>query len=457
MACRDDEVLYEGERGPGKTDGLLMAFAQFVGNGFGRAWRGVIFREEATQLKDIIEKSQTWFPQIFPRSKFIGGGEAEWRFKTGETLLFRHARVARDYSKYHGSAFPFIGFEELCNWAFPDVYLKMMSLCRSTKAGMPRMIRATTNSYGVGHGWVKARFIDPMPRGDRYVDPETGLSRRAIHGRLEENKILLEADPNYLAKVIASANGDPMILDAWVKGSWDIVAGGIFAGRWDPEASLLRPFKIPKGWVIDRAFDDGHSKPYAVGWFAESDGSPATLSDGTTRHFPRGSVFLIAELYGWNGKPNEGLNQLTREKAEAILEVEVALKRTMLDGHTIYPGPADSAIYDVKEGKSVASVMSTCGVDWLHADKGRGSRVAGWQHLGGMMKEARSFPMEEPAFFAFQTCRQFIRTVPTMARNVTDPDDADSEQEDHMGDMVRYRVMRPDPTGVGAVRLPRVH
>jgi len=38
------ETLYEGTRGPGKTNALLMDFCQHVGQGFGAAWRGVLFR-----------------------------------------------------------------------------------------------------------------------------------------------------------------------------------------------------------------------------------------------------------------------------------------------------------------------------------------------------------------------------------------------------------------------------
>lgn len=155
------------------------------------------------------------------------------------------------------------------------------------------------------------------------------------------------------------------------------------------------------------------------------------MADGTTRHFPKGTVFMIAEYYGWNGKPNEGIKHLIREKAEVILEVEAGLKRTLLDGHAIYPGPADPAIYNVQEGKSIGDQMAANGVSWKRADKGSGSRVAGWQQLGSMMQEARSSPMERPAFFVFSTCRNFLRTVPTMVRDRKDPDDADTTQEDH--------------------------
>ena len=51
------EVLYEGTRGPGKTDCLLMDFLQHVGKGYGSEWRGILFRQTYPQLSDVINKS----------------------------------------------------------------------------------------------------------------------------------------------------------------------------------------------------------------------------------------------------------------------------------------------------------------------------------------------------------------------------------------------------------------
>ena len=71
LSCPVFECLYEGTRGPGKTDALLMDFAQHVGRGFGPAWKGVLFREEAPQLEDVIARSRRWFPRIFPGARLL--------------------------------------------------------------------------------------------------------------------------------------------------------------------------------------------------------------------------------------------------------------------------------------------------------------------------------------------------------------------------------------------------
>jgi hypothetical protein len=46
-----------------------------------------------------------------------------------------------------------------------------------------------------------------------------------------------------------------------------------------------------------------------------------------------------------------------------------------------------------------------------------------------------------PRRFVFSQCRQFIRTVPVLARDEIDMDDVDSVGEGHVGDEARYRLL----------------
>jgi hypothetical protein len=144
LSCPVFEVLFQGTRGGGKTDCLLMDFAQFVGRGFGKDWAGILFRRTYPELEDVEKKANRWFPQIFPDAEYVAGKHL-WKFRTGETLKFRHAERIADYQKYHGHEYPWIGWEELTNWATPDLYVKMMSVCRSSNPSVPRHIRATCN------------------------------------------------------------------------------------------------------------------------------------------------------------------------------------------------------------------------------------------------------------------------------------------------------------------------
>jgi hypothetical protein len=453
LSCPIFEVLYEGTRGPGKTDALLMDFAQEVGRGYGPAWRGVIFRPEYKDLDDLIAKSKKTFPNIFPGAKWVDSPQKYlWKFPEGEELRFRAAKKQDDYWSYHGQEYPFIGWEELTNWPDLKLYLDMMSVCRSSHPGMPRKYRATANPWGKGHNVVKARFIDPAPRGtiitEEYANPVTKTvekrERVAIHGVIYENKILLKNDPGYLANLLAIK--EPNKRRAWLYGDWDITAGGALDDLWDRPRHVVKPFKIPASWYIDRSFDWGSSKPFSVGWWAESDGTEiADPPPGVKKCYPRGTLFRIGEWYGWNGQPNEGSKTEDVDIGRGIADRERVLKSAFGITQVINPGPADSSIFDADPGK--ASIAK--GIDngygrrgcFIPADKSPGSRKNGLSVLRRMLKASLSDRLEDPCLFIFNTCNAgFIRTVPVLPRSDRDPDDVDTDTEDHAYDDARYRV-----------------
>lgn len=438
MTCPAFECLYHGTRGPGKSDALLMDFAQHVGEGFGAAWRGVLFRRSYPDLREMVAKSKQWFGPAIGVDRY-NETKSTWTFPDGEQLLFRQFNTPDDYWKFHGHEFPWIAWEELTTWSIPDGYEAMMACCRSSNADAPRKVRATCNPYGVGHNWVKARFIDASPPGVIARDDE-GRSRVHIFGSLAENRVLLEADPGYVANLRADTNENRR--KAWLQGSWDIVAGGMFDDLWRPEIHVVEPFEIPPSWRIDRSFDWGSTAPFSVGWWAESDGTDITLPDGTTCPTIRGDIYRIAEWYGWNGKPNEGCRMLTRQIGEGIKE------RDRKIGPQIKAGPADNQIFAEADGKRLADDMAAAGVSWVEADKSPGSRKVGAEKLRALLTGAipvNGAARERPGLFVFETCRHFIRTVPVLPRSDKDPDDVDSDAEDHVYDETRYRITARKP------------
>lgn len=479
LACPLYEVLYEGERGPGKTDALIMDFCQHCGEddrtaemkaagvpqmkGWGQEWRGVIFRQTYPQLADVIAKTKKWLPMLFPGVQFNEAAKT-WRWPTGEELYLRHMSREDDYWNYHGHQYPFIGFEELTTWADDRCYRKMMSCSRSTTPGMPRKYRATTNPYGPGHGWVKRRFgLKRLPKGrivhavkEGDVDEATGQQmpdRVAIKGRLDENKILLHADPGYPARLAAAARNEAE-RRAWMEGDWDIVAGGMFDDLFYEykEHIILEPFEIPKTWRIERSFDWGSSAPFSVGWWARSDGSDYKDANGVWRSSVRGDRFRIAEWYGTTGQPNEGLRLLAKDIARGIIEREEQWGIR----EQVKKGVADSSIFDEENGNCIAKDMaepvrlgtrSVPGVKWEKADKRPGSRKQGWEQMRKMLAATARGPgiiREKPGLFVFSTCGHFLEIVPSLPRDQRDLDDLDTTAEDHIADETRYYV-RYDP------------
>lgn len=455
------ETLYSGTRGVGKTEALLCDFAQHVGQGHGRAWRGILFREESTQLEDVVNKTLELFPQIWSEdeARYVGGNQSKWKWSTGEELLFRHMRRRQDYQKYHGHEYPWIGWEELTNWSSPVCYHLMKSCCRTSTEDVPLKYRATCNPYGPGHNWVKSYFVDPAESGVPFtpdveqvfeqagIQVPEGLSlegRKAVRvsGHYSENKALMEAQPDY-AGFIAAAAENPAQAKAWLEADWDIVAGGMFDDVWERETHVIdgwAPEETPMTWRIDRAYDHGESHPFSVGWWAESDGTEAPNG----RTYPRGTLFRIAEWYGWNGTPNEGLRLTDREIARGIAERE---KRMGIHDR-VKAGPAD--LPPERPGRqSMEAVFRAAGISFTEPDKRSGSRQSGWSSLRRRLREATRDRPENPCLYVFESCRQFIRTVPTLPREESDPDDVDTEAEDHIADETRYRVSVPKRTATG--------
>lgn len=459
LSCPVQEALIEGPRGTGKSDVLIMSFAQHVGRGYGQAWRGILFRKTYPELQDIIQKSFRWFPRIWPQAVY-NRSEHYWQWPDGEVLFFRHFAKEHDYWSYHGHEYPAILWEELTNWASANCYKSMFACNRSTHVGLPLIVRATCNPYGVGHNWVKSRWRLPVAAGytvgpvirdatDRDGNPEP--ERVAVHGTLEENRVLLHAQPNYLTNIRAAAR-NPAELRAWVHGDWNIIAGGMLDDVWQDHIHVLPDFPliaIPRGWYVDRAYDHGSSKPFSAGWYAQSNGEPLVYGGRKYGPIP-GDLIRVAEWYGQRegGDDNEGVRLSAAQIGRGIADRE---RDWGLVGR-VKPGPADTNIFDDYEpNRTIAKDMATVGVKWVRADKGPGSRKQGWELVRSRLRNALDSQRDEPALFVLERCVHFRRTVPVLPRSDLDLDDVDTDAEDHCGDELRYRLRhKPKVIATGA-------
>lgn len=454
------------------TDAQLMRFFSRVGQGYGKFWRGVIFDREYKNLDDLIAKSERWFPEINPQSRFLrSAGDYKWKWPSGEELLFRAISKPKDYWAYHGAEFPFVGWNELGKYPDPELFDAMMSCNRSSyipkygKPEIPLEVIATANPYGVGHNWIKKRFINQTRPGEilrrsvKVFNPrskkEEVFTRTQCHifGSYKENEFL---SPAYIVEL--ESIEDPNKRKAWLKGSWDVTSGGMFDDLWEKQVHVVEKFPIPKSWKIDRTFDWGASKPFSVGWWAESDGSDLKLPSGETISTIRGDLYRIGEWYGSSGKTNQGINMLAPDIAKGIIIRE----RLLGIADVVEPGPADNSIFDSFNGNNIANEMESpvnvdgivvSGVSWTRSDKKTGSRKVGWQKLRQYLKNAKPgelklndgttiyTPRSGPGLYVFSSCKHFIDLVPTLPRDDKDPDDVDTDAEDHIGDEARYRIL----------------
>jgi hypothetical protein len=358
-------------------------------------------------------------------------------------IHLRHCQYETDLPKYQSAEIHALGLDEVTHFT-ERMYRFLRSRVRLGSLAIPEVYRGrfprvivASNPGGIGHNWVKASWIDPKPAGEVWRAPiaEGGMLRQFIAARLEDNPTLVENDPDYAAKL--SGLGSAELVRAMLEGDWNIVAGGALDDVWNPVRHVVSPFPIPADWSVDRSFDWGSSKPFSVGWWAESNGEEVALRDGEKRSYPRGTLFQVGELYGWNGKANEGSRRIATEIAREILSAEKAMG---IHGR-VRSGPADSAIFAVENGTSIADDMARVGVAWEPCEKGPGSRANGLERVRQYLKASLASPMEQPGLFFFSTCRHSIRTIPVLPRDAKKIDDVDTDAEDHAFDMVRYRVM----------------
>jgi hypothetical protein len=476
LSCPCNHILYEGTRGPGKTDAQLMFFRRHVGIGYGQFWRGVIFDREYKNLDDLISKSKRWFRQFGDGAKFKESPkDLKWVWPTGEELWFRTMKTEQDYWNYHGQEFPYIGWNELTKHPNLDLYDMAMSLNRTSflpeehapldsdgnvipLPEIPLVVFSTTNPYGPGHNVVKRRFIDPADPGvivrttKNVFNPRTQQredvtkTQVRLFGSYKENRFL---SPEYVMELESITDVNKR--SAWLHGNWDITSGGMFDDVWSSQHNVLDPFVIPLDWTVFRSFDWGSSKPFSVGWWAESDGSDVHLPNGSWRSTIRGDLFRINEWYGWSGKANTGLRMIDTQIAKGIIQREVKMGM-----HTrILPGPADNSINDDVNGVCIAMNMAKRvtfdqktygGPKFIRCNKSPGSRKTGWELMRTAIFNAQPAelggPREFPGLFCFRNCQDgFLRTVPSVPRSEKDLDDVNTEAEDHCADETRYTIL----------------
>ena len=417
-----DELFYGGSRGGGKSD-FQLGYQEHGALTYADGHRGIMFRKTYAELEELQARAIELFPKEGAVYKVQNSADYPfsncWYWPSGATVKMRYIEREADYGRYHGHQYTRISFDEVTEYATPNGLLKMLSTLRSAK-GVPCGVRLTGNPGGVGHIWVKNRYIDPVAPYTPYTDPETGFVRMYIPSRMQDNPALLASDPNYLRRVLASTAGNEALRQAWIEGRWDIVAGAFFEAL-DRAKHALRPFRIPDDWLRFRAFDWGSARPFSVGWYAVV-GNTCQVQGKT---LPRGALVRYREWYGAK-EPNVGLKLSAEAVAEGIAERE--------RGETLAFGKADPSIWKVDGGPSIAERMANRSVHWLPADN---ARLNGWDQ----MRQRIVGEDDAPMLFVTEDCAHWWRTVPLMQHDSSRIEDIDTDMEDHAADETRYACM----------------
>ena len=441
------EILFGGAAGPGKSH--LLRVAAIIWCNDIPSLQVYLFRRTYPELWSNHMEGPSSFRTLLAPWIMLGKAQIvdkDIRFHNGACIHLRHCQHENDAQSYQGAEIHCLLIDELTSFTKKiydtlksRVRMSNMELPERWKGKFPRII-CGSNPGNIGHTWVKAEFVD---YGTAIHTTNDGMKRQFIPARMEDNPTLMQDDPGYRDRL--HGIGDVALMRAMEFGDWDIVSGAALSDLWRRDVHVIKPFEIPRGWYVDRSFDWGSSRPFSLGWWAESNGSEATLANGRKKSWPKGTIFRLSEWYGWNGKANEGCMMEDTKIGREIRERETAL-RAVLNIPKPHAGPADSSIFDAYPGKpSIAQ-----GIDkgygregcFYPADKSPGSRIKRLAVLRRLMAASLQEPMEDAGIFFFDTCLfGAIRTLPVLPLDKRNAEDVDTSAEDHAYDEIGYRIV----------------
>jgi phage terminase large subunit len=421
-------VGFGGARGGGKSwsvraKAIVLAFA-FAGI------RICIIRRTYPELTEN---------HIKPLTKLLGCGKKdsvakyndskkELKFVNGSEILFRYCNAEKDLNNFQGTEYDIVFFDEATQLL--QYWIEQINVCVRGANSFPKRTYYTMNPGGASHGYFKRLFIDRNFEEDE--DPE---EYSFIQSLVTDNEALMKENPEYIKQL---EKLPPKLRKAWLEGRWDVFEGAFFEEfrtTPDPQAChdagitveealqehrwthVVKPFDIPSGWNIYRSYDFGFGKPFAVNWYAVD---------------YEGIAYMILELYGCTGSPNEGVKWSPETQFKEVARIE--REHPYLKGRKIQ-GVADPSIWDGSRG---VAIIEEAEKQHLWFDKGINDRIPGWMQI----HERLRFDEDGKAMlYIFENCKDTIRTIPLMMFDEHKPEDLDTSLEDHICDSLRYFCM----------------
>ena len=427
--CPANEILYGGAAGPGKSHALRFEALEWCLRIPGL--QAYLFRRTFPELeKNHIIPSLGQFPRQLGTYK---SQARRWDFANGSMLHFCHCQHEKDVFQYQGAEIHLLLFDELTSFTeFQYDYLRGRVRCaleieEKYRHKIPGIVGAS-NPGGIGHGFAKARWIDPAKPMELWRAPpkEGGMVRCYIPGRIEDNPLLIKNDPGYIDRL--DALPEPY-RTAYKDGDWDLFMGQAF--QFNRQWHVIDPIPIPESAHLYMTFDWGFGKPFSVGWW---------WVDNDTR------IYRFSEWYGWNGTPDQGIRLTDPEIADGILKHEESMG---IAGRKIQR-LCDPACFNKKpdfrgggQGPSTAEEFAKKGIILAPGDPSRALKLRQF-HSRLTVPEDGNLPM----MLIYRSCEHFIRTIPLLQSDPNNPEDIDTRMEDHVYDeaalMCMARPITPD-------------
>ena len=394
------ETLFGGAAGGGKSYGQLVD-ALLYALKYPKS-KQIIFRRTFPDLeKSLIRVSLEFYPReaaSYNSSKHI------WTFKNGSIIDFGYIDSENDVYQYQSAEYDVIRFDELTHFT-EYMYTYMISRCRGANP-FPKHIKSSTNPGGVGHSWVKTRFIDVgTPNQIHEITLENGKKNTVIFipSLVQDNMFLLDNDPDYVSRLELLPEKEKQAL---LYGDWDIFDGQFFT-EFDRKIHMCTPFKIPKDWRIYRTRDYGLDM-CATYWIAMD---------------YQMNVYVYKELYESDLIVSDAarkINAMTDEK----IQIDYA--------------PPDLWNRNKDTGKSTADIFAENGQYLTKADN---NRVTGWLAVHEWLKTYKDEQGQlNSKLKIFSNCINLIRTLPALQHDEKNPNDVAVEPHEltHAPDALRY-------------------
>jgi hypothetical protein len=394
ISATADEVLFGGAAGGGKSYGQLVDALIFALK-YPRSKQLILRRTFSELEKSIIRTALGLYPQSewsYNSSTHSG------RFKNGSIIDFGYSANENDVYQYQSAEYDVIRFDELTHFTeFQYVY--MISRVRGAN-GYPKQVKSSTNPGGVGHQWVKARFVDPAPPNNVFKGSGADTTRVFLPSKVDDNIFLMAADPEYKKRLENLGESQKKAL---LYGEWDIYDGQYFP-EFRRDLHVIDPFPIPDDWRRYRAFDYGLDK-FACLWIAVS---------------PSREIFVYREV----SEPNLRISDAA-EKALSYTDEREDIYCTL--------APPDMWSRSQESGRSKADLFRESG---LSVTRSSNDREAGWLAIKELLK-----PIDgTPRLKIFRNCTDLIKCLPALLIDPKRPTDCLTEPHEytHAPDALRY-------------------
>ena len=443
FASQEYEVLYGGAAGGGKSWSLVVEPLRYLKEC--PQFTGIIFRRTYPELEGSIVPLTNHY--YLNAGATYSEQKKRYLFPSGATMRLGYMQYKEDWRNYQGHEYAYQGYDELTN--FEEEQYTMLSVWnRSKQEGVPPYRRAASNPGGIGHNWVKRRFVDvclPSKDGDRiyselaqmyyqpmkagptyYEDDETGktLTRKFIPSRVFDNIDLLKLNPNYVAQLLALPERKRKAL---LEGDWNVFEGQFFE-EWNPDVHVIPPDK----YISYDKLIDGFKLTMGMDYGVQS------------------YVYLLAKDYNNNILLTDEWWDDGSSRQEKIKSLKQWLKERKIEKEFIN---ADTNMwvpdqFDVESSTNPAQDYMNAGIHLVPVSKAspdhRRYRIA----CNDSVKNALHYEIEDakitqqPQLKVYKRCNQFIEYFPTLIVNEKDVEDIADDQYDHPYDAFKYAFMK---------------